>query len=184
MRIALFGVALIAAISVFSASPKSQTPSLKSQAPSPQWFKGNLHTHTLNSDGDSTPDDVVKWYREHGYNFVTITDHNYLTSVDGLNAVHGADTKFLVLQGEELTDRYGAKPLHVNGLLVERLLIPPRVAEQTAMVAALRAEGLRVDPSLTPPSGTLVQALQGMVDAIRGANGVPSINHPNFGWAI
>ena len=48
-------------------------------APPAQFFKGNLHTHTLNSDGDSTPDDVVRWYREHNYNFVTITDHNYLT---------------------------------------------------------------------------------------------------------
>ena len=60
-----------------------QAPSPKSQDPSPpgSWFKGNLHTHTLNSDGDSTPDDVVRWYREHGYNFVMLTDHNYLTSV-------------------------------------------------------------------------------------------------------
>ena len=24
-----------------------------------KWYKGNTHTHTLNSDGDSTPDDVV-----------------------------------------------------------------------------------------------------------------------------
>lgn len=30
----------------------------------PRWFKGNTHTHTLNSDGDSTPDEVVRWYRE------------------------------------------------------------------------------------------------------------------------
>src|SRR5688572_32784773 len=124
MRIALFGVALIAAISVFSASPKSQTPSLKSQAPSPQWFKGNLHTHTLNSDGDSTPDDVVRWYREHGYHFVTLTDHNYLTSVDGLNALHGADEKFLVMAGEEVTDRFGNKPVHVNGFAPKAFVRP------------------------------------------------------------
>ena len=26
-----------------------------------RWFKGNTHTHTLNSDGDSTPDEVVRW---------------------------------------------------------------------------------------------------------------------------
>lgn len=25
-----------------------------------RWFKGNLHTHTVNSDGDSTPDEVVR----------------------------------------------------------------------------------------------------------------------------
>jgi hypothetical protein len=136
----------------------SQTSSPKSQAPSP-WFKGNLHTHTLNSDGDSTPDDVVRWYREHGYHFVTITDHNYLTSVDGLNALHGADDKFLVMKGEELTDRFADKPLHVNGFAPESFI--------------------------NPTGGTSVlNTVQNMVDAIRAARAVPSINHPNFGWAI
>lgn len=123
------------------------------------WYRGNLHTHTLNSDGDSTPDDVVRWYREHGYHFVAITDHNYLTSVGGLNALHGADGKFLVIKGEELTDRVGEKPVHVNGL----------------------------DPaaSIQPPGGrTVVSMVQNMVDAIRDVQGVPSVNHPNFGWAI
>ena len=63
----------------------------------------------------------MRWYREHGYNFVTLTDHNYLTSVDGLNALHGADDKFLVMKGEEVTDRFGNKPMHVNGLCAERV---------------------------------------------------------------
>src|SRR5687768_16261755 len=90
-----------------------------------RWYKGNLHTHTLNSDGDSTPNDVVRWYREHGYHFVTLTDHNYLTGVDGLNAVHGADDKFLVIKGEEVTDRSGGKPIHVNGLDPARFIEPP-----------------------------------------------------------
>src|SRR5262245_66408312 len=90
-------------------------------APSPaqgRWYKGNTHTHTVNSDGDSTPDAVVAWYREHGYQLLVLTDHNYLTSVDGLNAVHGADDKFLVIKGEEVSDRFGDKPLHINGLNV------------------------------------------------------------------
>src|SRR5215204_6204039 len=81
-----------------------------------RWFKGNTHTHTLNSDGDSTPDDVVRWYRDHKYNFLVLTDHNYLTSVDGLNALHGADDKFLVVKGEEVSSGFQGKPLHINGL--------------------------------------------------------------------
>jgi hypothetical protein len=144
---------LASAVFVFA-----QAPSPKSQAPG-LWFKGNLHTHTINSDGDSTPDDVVRWYREHGYHFVTITDHNYLTTVDGLNALHGADDKFLVMKGEELTDRLGNKPIHVNGFAPESFIKPPG-------------------------GSSVVNMVQNMVDAIRGAKGVPSINHPNFGWAI
>jgi hypothetical protein len=128
-------------------------------APPTRWLKGNTHTHTLNSDGDSTPDDVVRWYREHGYDFLVLTDHNFLTSVDGLNALHGADDRFLVVKGEEVTDRFGDKPLHVNGLNVDR-----RVA---------------------PQGGTSVaDVLQRNVTEIRAAHGVPHINHPNFRWAI
>src|SRR5687768_15492837 len=89
-----------------------------------RWYKGNTHTHTLNSDGDSTPDEVVRWYREHGYQFLVLTDHNFLTSVDGLNAVHAADDQFLVIKGEEVTDRFAGKPLHINGLDVARTVAP------------------------------------------------------------
>lgn len=128
-------------------------------APPALYFKGNLHTHTLNSDGDSTPDDVVRWYREHGYNFVTLTDHNYLTSVDGLNALHGADEKFLVMKGEELTDRFESKPIHINGFAPNSFI-------------------------KTTGGKSVLDMTQRMIDAIRGAGAVPSINHPNFGWAI
>src|SRR5687767_12817135 len=89
-----------------------------------RWYKGNTHTHTLNSDGDSTPDQVVRWYREHGYQFLVLTDHNFLTSVAGLNALHGADEQFLVIKGEEVTDRFGEAPLHVNGLDVSTRVAP------------------------------------------------------------
>jgi len=130
------------------------------QQPRPKrWYKGNTHTHTLNSDGDSTPDEVVRWYREHAYQFLVLTDHNYVTSVDGLNTLHGADEKFLVIRGEEVTDRFETKPVHVNGLNLERLVEP---------------QG----------GGSLVETIQRNVDAVRAASGVPHINHPNFGWAI
>jgi hypothetical protein len=132
------------------------------QAPGPdqaRWYKGNTHTHTLNSDGDSTPEEVVRWYRERGYQFLVLTDHNFLTSVEALNALHGADQKFLIVRGEEVTDRFGSKPIHVNGLNVSRL-VPPQGGTSVADV------------------------IQRNVTAIRAASGVPHVNHPNFGWAI
>ena len=55
----------------------------RSQDQPQRWYKGNTHTHTVNSDGDSTPDEVVRWYRERDYHFVVLSDHNFLTSVDG-----------------------------------------------------------------------------------------------------
>jgi hypothetical protein len=131
----------------------------QSAAVAGRWYKGNTHTHTLNSDGDSTPDDVVRWYRAHGYQFLVLTDHNFLTSVDALNALHGADDRFLVIKGEEVTERFAKKPVHVNGL--------------------------DVDERVAPQGGTsVVDVMQRNVDAIRRANGIPHINHPNYVWAI
>ena len=123
------------------------------------WFKGNTHTHTLNSDGDSTPDDVVRWYRENRYHFLVLTDHNFLTDVNALQALHGASDRFLVIRGEEVTDKFGEVPLHVNGL---------NVASQ-------------VEPQ---GGSSVVDILQRDVDAIRGAGGIPHINHPYFRWAM
>ncbi len=127
-----------------------------------RWYKGNTHTHTLNSDGDSTPDDVVRWYREHGYQFLVLTDHNFHTPIEGLNALHAADERFLVVRGEEVTSSSGGKPMHVNGLDTAR----------------------RVGPQTGPEGSSVVEVLQRSIDGIRAASGVPHINHPNFRWAI
>jgi hypothetical protein len=44
------------------------------------WWRGNLHTHTLWSDGDHFPEAVVAWYKEAGFHFLAITDHNTLNA--------------------------------------------------------------------------------------------------------
>ncbi|MBL8190245.1 MAG: hypothetical protein JNK38_19670, partial [Acidobacteria bacterium] len=49
-------------------------PNQAAQEKKLNWYKGNTHTHTVNSDGDSTPDEVVRWYREHKYNFLVLSD--------------------------------------------------------------------------------------------------------------
>ena len=43
-----------------------------------RWWKGNLHTHTLWSDGDHFPEVATQWYYEHGYHFLALSDHNTL----------------------------------------------------------------------------------------------------------
>lgn len=45
----------------------------------PRWFKGNLHTHTLWSDGDDFPEMIAEGYRDHGYHFLALSDHNLLS---------------------------------------------------------------------------------------------------------
>jgi hypothetical protein len=45
--------------------------------PMNQW-KGNLHTHSLWSDGTDYPEMVVDWYRANGYAFLALTEHDLL----------------------------------------------------------------------------------------------------------
>ncbi|MGE0359115.1 MAG: CehA/McbA family metallohydrolase [Vicinamibacterales bacterium] len=124
-----------------------------------RWYKGNTHAHTLESDGDSTPDEVTRWYREHGYHFLVLSDHNVLVPTADLARAHGEAERFLLVPGEEVTDAFEKKPLHINGLNVAQLV--------------------------EPRHGTSVlDTLQRNTDAIRAARGVPHVNHPNFGWAI
>jgi hypothetical protein len=48
-------------------------------SPAPRWWKGNLHTHSLWSDGNEFPEMIADWYRSHDYHFLALTDHNVLS---------------------------------------------------------------------------------------------------------
>ena len=122
-----------------------------------EWFKGNTHAHTTNSDGDSPPEYVAQWYKDHDYDFLVLTDHNVFT--DPATLAHLVDDDFLLIPGEEVTSSFEDASVHVNGLNL------PHVVE------ARRAE-------------TLVATIQANVDAIREVEGVPHINHPNFRWSF
>lgn len=43
-----------------------------------RWYKGNLHTHTLVSDGQALPVESAVLYRDAGYHFLMFSDHNRL----------------------------------------------------------------------------------------------------------
>src|SRR5436190_8982903 len=45
----------------------------------PKYWKGNLHTHSFWSDGDDFPEMIADWYRDKGYQFLSLTDHNVLS---------------------------------------------------------------------------------------------------------
>jgi len=65
----------------------------------PYWFKGNLHSHTENSDGTNTAEEMVAAYRSKGYSFNAITDHNYITDSEAFTDL----PYFLGINGEEIT---------------------------------------------------------------------------------
>lgn len=174
-----------------------------------QWYRGNLHTHSLWSDGDDYPEMIAAWYKEREYDFLAFTDHNVLhnkerwTDVDrnkgkrkaynDLKAKFGPEWveerkndgrlevrlrrfdevrkklaepgEFLLIQGEEISDRFGRLPIHLNANNIEEL-VPPL------------------------GGGSVAETIQNNVNAViaqRERTGRPMmvhLNHPNFGYAV
>jgi hypothetical protein len=175
-----------------------------------QWLKGNLHTHSLWSDGDDYLEMIALWYRDRDYDFLCFTDHNVLAQskdrwvdiakkptgkdalrklkdrfpegwvdervVDGrtevrlktfseVNAKVGQPGKFLLIQGEEVTDRFGKYPIHLCAANVKEL-IPPMRGESVA--------------------GTIQKNVDALVSQRErtGQSMMIHLNHPNFGYAV
>ena len=124
------------------------------------WYKGNIHTHTNVEGGDDTPENVVRWYRRHGYDFLVLSDHNHLTLFDYADG-RRKFKKPLMVPGEEVTLSIhgGQTPVHINGIGISHLVEP-------------------ID------AGEIVPTIQANVDAIVSAGGIASINHPNLDWSF
>lgn len=185
------------------------------------WWKGNLHTHSLWSDGDDYPEMIVEWYKKHGYNFLALSDHNVMLDVEkwtsastnrsgvkgfekylqrfGANWVttrmENGDTKvrlkkleefremfeetghFLLIPGEEISDRYASKPF-ANGDTNHHII--PIHLNATNLRELIRPQG----------GGTVSEVIQNDINAVleqrkrTGQPMIPHINHPNFVWAI
>jgi len=134
------------------------------------WLKGNMHTHSLWSDGNDFPEMIVDWYRQRGYRFLVLTDHNILSRGEkwmlvseivrrgGRKALadyrltfgedwvetrgEGKDLavrlrgleefrphleqpgKFIMIEGEEVSDRFGSLPIHINASNLTELIEP------------------------------------------------------------
>ncbi|MDH3584659.1 MAG: hypothetical protein OER86_10630 [Phycisphaerae bacterium] len=176
-----------------------------------RWYRGNLHTHSLWSDGNDFPEVICDWYKRNGYQFVALSDHNVLAEGQrwmrlstvakrsGGNALkryrerfgdewvelRGQDKgrevrlrtlaeyrkrleepkRFLLIQGEEITDKFGRLPVHINATNLRELIRPqggtsvPDVIRRN--LRAVTEQSRRLDVPI-----------------------LPHLNHPNFGWAV
>ena len=177
----------------------------------PAWFKGNLHTHTLWSDGNEFPEVVAGWYHQRGYHFLVLSDHNVLSEqirwikvadakkrggpeilTDYIN-LYGRDWvevrgggeqkevrlkplaelrtlyeepgRFLMIQGEEISDSVNKQPVHINAIHLKELIRPQGGA-------------------------TVVEAIRNNLLAIQeqskrvGRPMIAQLNHPNFYYAV
>lgn len=135
-----------------------------------KWYKGNTHTHSTVSDGDSSPITVARWYRDSGYDFLVLTDHNKLANVTNLQKEIDADPPaqrekkpFLLVVGEEVTSNFeqgsDRRPVHLNSI------------DANTTIGAQHGS-------------SVVDIINKSADAITSAGGLAIINHPNFEWAL
>ena len=87
------------------------------------WYKGNLHIHTTLSDGKLTPAKRVQAYKDRGYSFIAMTDHNLFASYPEY-----CSDDFLVLPATERnTSRFPGSYEHIHVVGVSRPAVPEKV---------------------------------------------------------
>lgn len=69
------------------------------------WYRGDLHLHTVHSDGRYTPAELAAGARAAGLDFMVSTEHN--TSSASLIWGEHAGPDLLIVDGEEITTRNG-----------------------------------------------------------------------------
>jgi hypothetical protein len=80
-------------------------------APGRRWLAGDLHAHTVHSDGSLTVDQLAGLARGRGLDFLAVTDHNTVSHHAELRAA-AARTGVLLVPGQEVTTDTG----HANCL--------------------------------------------------------------------
>ncbi len=177
------------------------------------WWKGNLHTHTLWSDGDQFPEVVTEWYYRHGYHFLALSDHN--TLLQGERWINPGENRFVERGGgsvvyETYQDRFGDDwidtRLDTNGDLEVRLkplqeiralfqqadrfiMIDSEEITEQAHVVHVNATNLL--DYIAPQTGENVEeTIRLNIDAVidqrerTGRHMLPHLNHPNFRSAV
>jgi hypothetical protein len=179
------------------------------EAAETHWYKGNLHTHTLWSDGDDYPEMVVSWYKDQGYNFLALSDHNVLLEGTKWITVTNTPKKQLALQryleafgtnwvfrrSMEGTQQVRLKTLTEFRPLFEEperfILIPSEELSDKYKKIPIHLNVSNVRDLVKEQGGTnVLDVIQRSIDAVlrqqheAGRPMMVHVNHPNFEYAI
>ena len=178
-----------------------------------QWFKGNLHTHTLWSDGNDFPEMAAKWYVDHGYNFLALTDHNILSEGEKwvkyslVESRGGKDVlkKYLEAYGDDWVVTRGESGTDSHEIRLKTLEQFRPTVEKTGQFLMIQAEEIsdrsqgkpihmnatNLATVISPVGGeTPRQAMENNLRAVQqqarriGKPIMLHLNHPNFGYAV
>lgn len=187
----------------------SCTQKTSQEASGKKWYKGNLHTHSYWSDGDEFPEVIMKWYKDQGYQFVALSDHNifqegekwksisadslYRNAFQNYLSEYGEDWVEYVQEDEELKvklktfEEYGPRYTEKEKFI----MIPAQEISAGFEGKPLHLNITNLERLIAPmEGGSVVEVLQNNINAVleqRKTSGKPMmvhINHPNFIWAI
>ncbi|WP_202839474.1 hypothetical protein [Luteimonas saliphila] len=170
------------------------------------WYRGNLHTHTLWSDGQALPDTVVAWYRGNGYQFLALSEHDLLPEGDRWIAVDqlpaGAHTALpqVYADGDGLREQDGRREVRLRRqdelearyaqpgqfLLLQAEEISDNVGPVSIHVNAVNLP-TRVSPARgSDVNGTIEADFDAAASAGRaaGQDVLLQLNHPNFTHSV
>lgn len=178
-------------------------------AQSPQWFKGNLHTHSYWSDGNDFPEMIMNWYKNNGYEFVALSDHNILAEGEKWVEIPKGEKaeksfrQYLEKYGEEWVEyeenvnkyRVRLKTLGEYRTLFEQrgefLVIKSEEITDGYKGKPIHVNATNIQEFIEPQGGnSVVDVMQNNINAVlkqRKSTGepmFPHINHPNFGWSV
>lgn len=103
-----------------------------------RWYRANLHTHTTTSDGEVSPAERARQYREKGYHVLAITDHGNTNDVAGLST-----DDFLAVSGMETHPQCpgNGDPYHLVCLGIPHGFGFPEESDANTQIALVKAAG-------------------------------------------
>lgn len=174
-----------------------------------RWYRGNMHTHSLWSDGDDYPEMIAKWYQDHGYQFLVFTDHNTLHNRErwidiernkgGLKAFERLRETFSGdwIQTREEKGRQEVRLKEFDTVYKqfsrpeEFILIQGEEITDSFQRHPIHMCATNTLEFLPPMGGeSVVDVMQKNIEAVKsrcertGAKTLVHMNHPNFGYAI
>jgi len=164
-----------------------QTETQGSNEPTARWWKGNLHTHSLWSDGNDFPEMISDWYRQKGYHFLAISDHNTLQSGQKWMEVEKVQSRSHGQAFEKYLSRFGKSWVETRGEPGS-----PRVSTQDLP----NRERYFSKPWPWLPDCTFstsihfCETMENNLRAVleqekaKGREILPHLNHPNFKYGI
>jgi hypothetical protein len=175
----------------------------------PIYWKGNLHTHSLWSDGDDYPEMIADWYKRNGYQFLCLSEHNLMA--DGVKWIDSESTelrktataKYVKRFGEAWLDRrvegsqtqVRLKAMREYRSLLEEpgrfLLIAGEEVTHKFKTKPVHMNAINLRDPIKPIDGDGVEEVirvnMKLVGEQQKKTSWPNLtflNHPNFGWGV